>query len=129
MVQIIGLLTISSGVDLSLFKNNLVTDRALLVLPLVAAAFLSLVLFTVWATTTYFVTTRRVETRSGIFTRSVRSIATRNIQAVLTKVNFIGLILRFGDVVIRSAAQEIVIQFKSIHRPFDKAEQIEAVRP
>lgn len=90
---------------------------ALLIILVDTAIFLN------WWLTTYKLTTKRIESRTGVFTISREEIYLEDVQSVDTKKSFLGIIFNFGDVIVEAAGHNTV-SLNKISRMKSVADQI-----
>jgi len=76
-----------------------------------------------WHFTVYRITTIRIEYTSGIIWRLGEEMCLEDIQTVDATQSLIGRIFNFGDVVVESAANNVII-LKNVHNPDNLAHQI-----
>ena len=65
-------------------------------------------IFISWQMTVYRLTTKRIESRSGVFSVSREEIYLEDVQSVDTKKNFLGIMFNFGDVIVEAAGHNTV---------------------
>lgn len=79
-----------------------------------------------WYSTVYRVTNRRIEYRFGIFGFKESEMAIEDIQSVEVKQSFIGILLGYGDITVRTAAKvDKEITLSAVNKPGPRARQIE----
>ena len=88
--------------------------------------FLGAIIFAGWYSTIYRVTNRRIEYRFGIFGFKESEMAIEDIQSVEVKQTFIGILLGYGDIAVRTAAKvDKEITLAAVSKPGPRARQIE----
>ncbi len=82
-----------------------------------------------WSSTTYTLTTRRVQWKSGIFGQKAISIALENIENISLDLPFLGRFFNYGNVNIEPAGIFTEINFNAIKDPEKKQNLIEDNMP
>jgi len=87
---------------------------------------LAVIIIAGWYSTVYRVTNRRIEYRFGIFGFKESEMAIEDIQSVEVKQSFIGILLGYGDITVRTAAKvDKEITLTAMAKPGPRARQIE----
>ena len=80
--------------------------------------------YVVWATTNFVVTTDRLISRSGVFTRQGIEIPLERINTVFFRQNLFERFIRSGDLEIESASEQGSSKFSNIRRPLNVQNEI-----
>jgi len=80
--------------------------------------------YMVWATTNFVVTTDRLISRSGVFTREGTEIPLERINTVFFRQNLWERFIRSGDLEIESASEQGSSKFTDIRRPLNVQNEI-----
>ncbi len=80
--------------------------------------------YVVWATTNFVVTTDRLISRSGVFTRQGIEIPLERINTVFFRQNLWERFIRSGDLEIESASEQGSSEFSNIRRPLNVQNEI-----
>ncbi len=80
--------------------------------------------YAVWATTNFVVTTDRLVTRRGVFSRTGIEIPLERINTVFFSQSLLERMIRSGDLVIESAGEMGSSRFTDIRRPLDVQNEI-----
>jgi len=97
----------------------------LVLIPAVAGFLVALVVFLNWLNTIYTLTDLRVQVEFGILGERTKSIDNRDIQSVQLDQGLLARIFNYGDIVIRSAQQPVVIDYLTISSPKERTQQIQ----
>ena len=93
---------------------------------LLIGIFLGAIIFAGWYSTIYRVTNRRIEYRFGIFGFKESEMAIEDIQSVEARQSFIGILLGYGDITVRTAAKvDKEITLAAVSKPGPRTRQIE----
>jgi uncharacterized membrane protein YdbT with pleckstrin-like domain len=103
LAPLLGLGLIALLLGLVGFTNVWVFAGVIVLIILIDAA-----IFISWQMTVYRLTTKRIESRSGVFSVSREEIYLEDVQSVDTKKNFLGIIFNFGDVIVEAAGHNTV---------------------
>lgn len=87
-----------------------------------------LIIFLSWLRTAYILTNKRVELHFGIIGQGIISIALGQIENIVLKISFFGLIFNFGNIKIEPAGLTASINFSGISSPKTRKKQIEEAR-
>ncbi len=98
-------------------------DIVVAVLILLALVWLGFT-YVVWATTNFVVTTDRLISRSGVFTRQGIEIPLERINTVFFRQNLWERFIRSGDLEIESASEQGSSKFSDIRRPLNVQNEI-----
>ncbi len=90
----------------------------------VVGLFVLLVIYLTWLKTLYIVTNRRVRYYSGVLGIQNKDMTLEDVQNVQYQQSFIATIFNYGDIFIRSAAEDKPIVFQNIPSPRKYADQI-----
>ncbi len=77
-----------------------------------------------WATTNFVITSDRLISRSGVFSRSGIEIPLEKINTVFFRQNLFERLIRSGDLEIESASEEGTQEFNDIRRPLNVQNEI-----
>ena len=104
--------------------ESVLSVSTVLVASIIAAVglFIAFVTFLSWYKTNYILTKSRVRYFSGILGVQNKDMTLDDIQNVQYKQTFMGTIFNYGDIFIRSAAEDTPIVFKGIAQPRIRAE-------
>ena len=80
--------------------------------------------YVVWATTNFVVTTDRLISRSGVFTRQGIEIPLERVNTVFFRQNLWERFIRSGDLEIESASEQGSSKFSDIRRPLNVQNEI-----
>jgi len=80
--------------------------------------------YAVWATTNFVLTTDRLISRSGVFTRQGVEIPLERINTVFFRQNLFERLIRSGDLEIESASEQGSSKFTDIRRPLNVQNEI-----
>ena len=104
------------------------SDRQVVVLLAVGLLFLALLWFglryIVWATTHFVLTTDRLITRDGVFTRAGVEIPLERVNTVFFSQTLFERLLGSGDLVVESASEQGAQRFTDIRKPLDVQNEI-----
>ncbi len=85
---------------------------------------LALVIFGVWYKTYYIITDRRVRYYSGVLGVQNRDMTLDDVENVQYQQGILGMLFNYGDIFIRSAADDMPIAFQGIPSPKKFADEI-----
>lgn len=91
----------------------------------VVGAFIAAAIIMNWYMTTYRLTTKRVESKSGILGFHEEEISLDDVQHVDVKRTFPGMILNYGSVLVHAAGSNANVEFTNISNPKMMANKIE----
>lgn len=117
------LVAIAIGVAALAFDAPSGVDIVAGILILLALGWLGLT-YVVWATTNFVVTTDRLISRTGVFTREGIEIPLERINTVFFRQNLWERFIRSGDLEIESASEQGSSKFSDIRRPLNVQNEI-----
>lgn len=96
---------------------NILSDAAIRIVIIATGLFVAFVTYISWAKTTYIVTNVRVRYYSGVLGIQNKDMTLEDVQNVQYQQSFLGTVLNYGDIFIRSAAEDKPIVFQNIPAP------------
>ncbi len=116
------IVALAIGVVALLVGNTPFSIAAAVLLGLVLTWFI--VRYVVWSTTHFVVTTDRLITRDGVFSRSGIEIPLERVNTVFFEQNIFERIIGSGDLAIESAGEQGSQQFSNIRKPLNVQNEI-----